>query len=158
MKEVQIQTCYCMNEVYKALNTLTQIEQTLIEQTLIEQTLIKCLEKQLFVLLFTHMPCISEQELAMYVVVFQSYVSKNICHRDCIRLGKGRIHIQNSLVHISCELETSCVKTLYTYKYVIFTRDAYELPCFQALYTIRRRWSMVHSILCLMSKIDTAYM
>ena len=60
VKEVQIQTCYCMNEVYKALNTLTQIE-----QTLIEQTLIKCLEKQLFVLLFTHMPCISEQELTM---------------------------------------------------------------------------------------------
>ena len=41
---------------------------------------------------------------------------------------------------------------------MMFTRDAYELPCFQALYTVRRRWSLVHSIMCLMLRIDTVYM
>ena len=130
------------SQVYKALNTCNSDRTNTYQMSGMYSSLCFCSPT-----------CISEQGLTRFVL-FQSYASKNICHRDCIRLGKGRIHIQNSLVHISCELETSCMKTLYTYKYMIFTRDAYDLPCFQALYTIRRRWSLVHSILCLMSKID----
>ena len=42
-----------------------------------------------------------------------------------------RIHL-----YISCELETS---------YMLLTSDAYELLCFQALYTLKRRQSLVHS-------------
>lgn len=90
-----------------------------------EQTPIKCLDKQFFVLLFTHMPCISEQGLARLLCSRVTGV-KTFCRRDCIRWGKGCIHILYEIDRI--HLYTSPVNLKHRAwrprKYMMFTRDA----------------------------------
>ena len=67
-----------------------------------------------------------------------------------------RIPFYTSLVNWKHHAWRPCILTSTGSSYMMFTRDAYKLTCFQTLYSIRRRQSLVQSV-WLTSRIDTAH-